>query len=228
VPLFGRKRTPAQPATEDDQLEVDLDEQRRRVGGFWQRMGVQQFEFLTAQGLQPHHRLLDIGCGSLRGGIHFVRYLDAGHYAGIDRSQRRLKAARLELENAGLTDKAVQLEPTREFDFDFGMHFDFALAQSVFTHLPLNTIQLCLNQVQRHMIPGGQLFATYFPNPHGRGRVEPVMTEVRPRPTYPYKDPFCYDLDTFAWLCEPTSFDVENIGAWDHPRGQHMLRFVRQ
>ena len=217
-----------QPDHADPDIEVDPAEERRRVGGFWERMGIQQFEYLKAQGLRPSHRLLDIGCGALRGGIHFVRYLDPGHYAGIDRGPRRLKAGRKELANAGLKDKAAQLARTGDFAFDFGMPFDFALAQSVFTHIPINTIQLCLNRVQHHMVPGGQFFATYFPNPYGRDRVDPIMTEVRPRPTFPHKDPFFYDLGTFEWLCEPTSFRVENLGEWDHPRGQHMLRFVRQ
>ena len=28
--------------------------------------------------------LIDIGCGALRGGVHFVRHLDPGHYFGMD------------------------------------------------------------------------------------------------------------------------------------------------
>jgi cyclopropane fatty-acyl-phospholipid synthase-like methyltransferase len=229
MPLFRRRQHRSKGAgPPGGDADVDLREHRRRVGGFWERMGAQQLAYLTDRGLQPHHRLLDIGCGSLRGGVHLVRHLQAGHYAGIDRSARALEAGRRELAEAGLSDQQVQLTRTREFDFDFGMRFDFALAQSVFTHLPLNTIQLCLNRVQHHMVPGGQLFATYFPNPHGRGHTEPIMTEVRPRPTYPHKDPYYYDVETFAWLCEPTSWRVSNLGGWDHPRGQHMLHFVRQ
>jgi SAM-dependent methyltransferase len=35
-------------------------------------------------GVEPRHRVLDYGCGSLRVGIHFLEYLDIGHYMGLD------------------------------------------------------------------------------------------------------------------------------------------------
>lgn len=38
------------------------------VGGDWEKIGKLQFEFLVSRGLRPHHRMLDIGCGTLRGG----------------------------------------------------------------------------------------------------------------------------------------------------------------
>ncbi len=47
-------------------------------------MGELQFKFLVGWGLRPGDFLLDVGCGCLRGGVHFVRYLEAGHYFGID------------------------------------------------------------------------------------------------------------------------------------------------
>jgi hypothetical protein len=56
---------------------------RRRVGGMWEEIGRLQFDFLLSKGLQSRHFLLDIGCGSLRGGIHFIGFLDAGRYDGI-------------------------------------------------------------------------------------------------------------------------------------------------
>ena len=49
---------------------------REAVGGLWDEMGRLQFDFLVAQGLQPHHKMLDIGCGSMRGGRHFVNHLE--------------------------------------------------------------------------------------------------------------------------------------------------------
>src|SRR3979409_2149502 len=57
---------------------------RAAVGGRWEEIGELQFQFLRTHGLEPQHRLLDIGCGSLRGGVRFVSYLDPGNYFGID------------------------------------------------------------------------------------------------------------------------------------------------
>lgn len=60
---------------------------RNYVGGMWEEIGKLQFDFLVKQGLKPSHCFLDIGCGSFRGGIHFINYLDAGNYLGIDKEK---------------------------------------------------------------------------------------------------------------------------------------------
>jgi len=50
------------------------------VGGMWEQIGQLQFDFLVNHGLEPNHKLLDIGCGTLRGGRHFITYLVPGNY----------------------------------------------------------------------------------------------------------------------------------------------------
>lgn len=57
------------------------------VGGMWKEIGRLQFDFLVAHGLAPSHLLLDMGCGTLRGGLHFIRYLEPGHYWGVDKGR---------------------------------------------------------------------------------------------------------------------------------------------
>jgi hypothetical protein len=54
------------------------------VGGMWDEIGKLQFEFLVKEGLNPEHFLLDVAWGSLRVGVHFVRYLESDCYKGID------------------------------------------------------------------------------------------------------------------------------------------------
>ena len=51
---------------------------RNSVGGMWDEIGGLQRDFVLGEGLTPDMRLLDIGCGCLRAGVHFVRYLNAG------------------------------------------------------------------------------------------------------------------------------------------------------
>jgi hypothetical protein len=58
---------------------------RESVGGLWDEIGRLQFDFLLRQGLRPHDVLLDVGCGSLRGGVHLIRYLEPRHYLEIDK-----------------------------------------------------------------------------------------------------------------------------------------------
>ena len=111
------------------------------VGGLWSELGQLQFEFLKQFGLQSHHKLLDIGCGSLRGGIHFIKYLDRGNYYGLDINASLIEAAKLEVKQELLEDKTPHLLVDDQFSIDkFGEKFDFMLSISLFTHLPINNI----------------------------------------------------------------------------------------
>ncbi|KAF0817854.1 hypothetical protein KIS4809_3372 [Bacillus sp. ZZV12-4809] len=49
----------------------------------WKEIGELQLKFMKEQGLQPNE-MLKIGCGSLRGGIFFIKYLNKGKYTGLD------------------------------------------------------------------------------------------------------------------------------------------------
>ena len=50
------------------------------VGGRWSETARAQMACLLAEGMQPPHRLLDIGCGALRLGHRAVAFLDPGNY----------------------------------------------------------------------------------------------------------------------------------------------------
>jgi SAM-dependent methyltransferase len=184
-------------------------------------MGCLQFDYLVARGLEPRHRLLDVGCGSLRGGVHFVRYLNDEHYFGVDADAELLEAGRFELDGEGLTDRRISLRHTDAFDVDFGVQFDFVLAQSVFTHLTLNAIRLCLARVGSHLKPNGQFYASFFRAPDDP--LEPVEREIDT--TYYDRDPFHYPVEHLAWAAEGTGLTMTDLGDWSHPRGQEMLLY---
>ena len=200
---------------------------RSFVGGMWERIGRLQFDFLRDRGLRPEHKLLDVGCGALRGGVHFIRYLDEGGYYGIDMNASLLAAGRdLELPAAGLTDRRPHLLLNDRFEFSrFAATFPWALAQSVFTHLPLNSIERCLVNMVEVLEPGGRFYATWFEaaSPH---HVEEIQ---HPGGTVTFSDanPFHYHISAFEFLVGDLPLTVNNLGDWNHPRAQHMLEFVR-
>lgn len=144
-------------------VEVDPKD---AIGGMWEEIGLLQFEFLKKMGLRPEHHLLDIGCGTLRGGRHFIGYLNAGNYTGIDISPACLDAARDLLEAEQLKDKNPKLVLNTSKDMKFtefeGETFDFILAQSVFTHLPESIIRECLGNVGRCMHENSAFYFTYY------------------------------------------------------------------
>lgn len=100
---YGRQLSPA---------EIETKEHRNLVGGLWEELGTLQFNFLKDHGLQPHHRLVDLGCGALRGGLHFIRYLDAGHYYGIDINASLIEAGKRELDQEQLGARAHSCSST--------------------------------------------------------------------------------------------------------------------
>lgn len=209
--------------------DPDIPPHRRAVGGAWDEIGKLQFDFLVQQGLRPDSILLDVGCGSLRGGIFFVGYLNDGHYYGIDSQQWLLDAGReIELPRTGNAGKVVHLICRDDFDVtSFGVVFDVALAQSVFTHLSWNTILRCLVNVKKVLKPGGKFYATFFEDPQGAFRTAPIYHDRGEVVTYPDRDPYHYEFSVFQDLARRVGFDLHYIGEWDHPRDQRMMVFVQ-
>src|ERR1700761_941027 len=123
---------------EDEGSEiVDGDGHRAYVGGLWETLGTLQFRFMIEQGLEPHHVLLDVACGSLRGGVRFIPYLERGGYLGIEMQQRLIDIGiEKELGRKLYTLKRPEFVTSDRFEFDqFSMQPDFAIAQSLFSHL---------------------------------------------------------------------------------------------
>jgi SAM-dependent methyltransferase len=107
--------------------------------------------------------LLDLGCGALRGGLHFIRYLDTGNYYGMDVNASLIDAGKRELEEAKLADRKPQLLVTEGFELGaFATTFDYAIAVSVFTHLPMNHIIQCLVNVRPVLRPGARVARELF------------------------------------------------------------------
>src|SRR3989344_2962205 len=82
---------------------------KEAVGGRWELGSAGQIALLKRYGIEPRHTVLDIGCGSLRGGLNIIRYLDTGNYTGIDISEEILEAGRRFLREAELTQKKPTL-----------------------------------------------------------------------------------------------------------------------
>jgi SAM-dependent methyltransferase len=214
------------------QRERPPDWHRGAVGGLWEEIGRLQYDFLVRQGLRPEHYLLDVGCGSLRGGVHFIAYLEPGHYYGVDKNKELLDAGRLiELPRYGLVKRAPILVDLEDFDFAaLGREFDYALAHSLFTHLPLNSIIRCVMNLERVLVPGGRFYTTFFENPKGKSHLGPILHPRVDGPdlaTYFDRDPYHYDVDTFQWVSSSSSLHMDYIGEWGHPRSQRMLVFTK-
>ena len=98
-------------------------------------IGAAQFALLYALGLRAHHRLLDLGCGSLRAGRLLIPYLEAGHYVGVE-PQRWLVDAALdrELGHDIVALKRPVFDTTNDWQLGHLGRFDVVLAQGMATN----------------------------------------------------------------------------------------------
>jgi SAM-dependent methyltransferase len=204
---------------------------RAVVGGEWDLIGKLQCSFLVERGLLPHHRLLDVGCGAMRGGVHFAAYLNAGCYFGVDISKSLLEKGREELTSAGISDRVPHenILCSDSFSFeDLKQTFDYAIAQSLFTHLGFNRIRRCLEQICDVLTEDGRFFATFFE------RSEDVKARVSQRhppemiTTNDVSDPYHYSAQDLAYACRGLPLEFQYIGEWKHPRGQKIAAFNRR
>ena len=216
------------------QREIEVGGHREAVGGMWDVLGRHQLDFLIAHGLAPGHRLLDVGCGALRLGVHAVRYLDPGHYFGLDISPGLLDAGySLELDEAERS-RVPRSNLAANADFDCGFlagPVDMAIAQSLFTHLPLNHIRRCLTAVAGALRPGCTLYGTAWILPPGTPVTRPFAWagEINGEgiTTSDISDPYHYGMDDLRFAVKELPLSMSLIGDWGHPRGQPMLSFKR-
>lgn len=151
--MTGSERRDDAPADTRHALvgPADLWEMKRRF----------QIDFLRGAGLLPHHRLLDLGCGTLRGGIPLIEYLAPGHYAGVEVRAEVLDEGRRELAESGLAAKAPLLvHSSRLADLDLGRTFDVVWCFAVLIHMDDRILDEAAGAVARHLAPEGVLYAT--------------------------------------------------------------------
>lgn len=130
-----------------------------------------------------------------------------------------------------MTERGPHLVHMSDFAFQsLDQQFEYVLAQSVFTHLPLNGIVRCLTGIDRALKPGGRFYATFFENPDGKANLGPIThpsLDGIPFRTYFDADPYHYDIATFQWACHGTGLRAQYLGDWDHPGNQKMMVFTK-
>ncbi|MCK5524978.1 MAG: class I SAM-dependent methyltransferase [Thiomargarita sp.] len=119
-----------------------------------------QIKFLKDFNLKPQHYLLDVGCGTLRGGIPLIDYLENGHYFGIESREEALDEGRKELQEARLEVKNPTLLMSPDISqLIIDQEFDFVWAFSVLIHMSDDILNDALNFVNKHLSAEGVFYA---------------------------------------------------------------------
>jgi SAM-dependent methyltransferase len=175
-----------------------------------------QFCLLTTLGLREEHTLLDIGCGSLRGGRLFIPYLLSGRYFGIEPEQWLIDdGIKNELGADIINIKQPSFYNDRSFSFSvFNQTFDFILAQSIFSHAAQPQIEQCLAEAKKVMKPTAIFVANFVEgeiNHNGNDWVYPGST--------------AYTLDYMTHLVTAQGLSCKPI-YWPHPVGLRWILIV--
>ena len=127
----------------------------------WREKRAFQIQFLRDRGLQPGNSFLDLGCGTLRGGIPIIEYLDEGGYTGVDARPEIIDEARAELRAHHLEDKHPTLTVSSDLATqDLGHHYDVIWAFSVLIHMSDEVLDSAFGFVRRHLAGDGVFYAT--------------------------------------------------------------------
>lgn len=148
--------------------------------------------------LQPHERVLDVGCGLGRLAVGLRGYLSCGEYDGFDISKRGIQWCRNAIESKWPNFHFTLVDvcnhhynvagacPAEGLVFPYASNsVDLAFASSLFTHLRPAAADRYLAEISRVLKPGGRFVGSFFLlNGHSR----PLLPELTPRfvPVEPY------------------------------------------
>jgi len=146
--------------------------------GYWKKLRLYQLNVLKINGLKPHHKLIDIGCGPLQGGIALIDYLEKNKYVGIDICPVKLSYGYRQIEKYNLNNKNPELFSSNTFgDYEIGNRkFDFCWASQVLYYFDSDKLSELFKFVSSCMKPKGKFlgdiigekhYAYRYPKPGG-------------------------------------------------------------
>lgn len=126
------------------------------------------FSLLVALGCRQQHKVLDIGCGSLRVGRLLIPYLNKRGYAGIEPNEWLVKEG---IEREIGEDQVRIKEPRFHFSDNAAAlikdqtEYDFVIAQSIFSHCGIDLLEAWLAQFAQLIADDGTSVVTYLDGP---------------------------------------------------------------
>jgi SAM-dependent methyltransferase len=124
----------------------------------WETARQFQKDFILKQGLKPTNLFLDIGCGTLRGDIPIICYLDEGNFFGIDVRDSVIEEAKLEAIEESVIEKKPNLIAFKEFSELNLPEMDFIWAFCVLIHLSDKILEDCFAFVSKILKQGGVFY----------------------------------------------------------------------
>jgi ABC-type polysaccharide/polyol phosphate transport system ATPase subunit len=157
-----------------------------------------QLDLLRHEGLQPTHRVLEIGFGPGNGSLPLASFLGDERY------------------------RYWQIGTP---DPDGSEPFDYAVASSIFLRLPLNGVVRAIATATRRLAPGGRFYATWFDAP---SRSFESIERPGGLATYPDAEPYQYSFDILSAMFAALGAEAHRVPAIAPMDGQSVLVAMRR
>lgn len=185
---------PAAPARAAG-AETQVQDATARSGAV---LGEWALEFLKREGLEPHHRIVEVGLDVTPGSSPLADFVGAERY--------------------GYWQAGAPAIP------GFG-HADYVIAPSVFKHLPLNTIARIMAIAGLHVPHRCRVYATFFDAP-GLQVFSPTARPGGVT-TFPELEPYQYSFELLRGVADAIGVRTDRIADSSHPEGESVLVIVR-
>jgi ubiquinone/menaquinone biosynthesis C-methylase UbiE len=124
---------------------------------------------LRQAGVQPHHRVLDVGCGTGTLAVAIKTRHGQADVCGLDPDPKALARARSKADRVAVT---VRFEQGFSDALPYAdASFDRVLSSLMFHHLSRAVKEATLREVVRVLKPAGELHLLDFTGSHGHGRL---------------------------------------------------------
>ncbi|PAV25014.1 methyltransferase family protein [Tamilnaduibacter salinus] len=165
------------------------------------------FNLLTTLGLRDHHRVLDVGCGSLRNGRLLIPYLATSSYVGIEPNRWLVEEGIAKEMGQDLVELKKARFSYRTDCAELGQddRFDFVLLQSIFSHCGEDLVRHWLRELTPHLADDGAIIATWVSGPENSGETG-----------WLYPGLVRFTEDTFKGLVDEAGLTLKPL-AWPHP-----------
>ena len=175
------------------------------------------FNLLTTIGLRQYHRLLEIGCGSLRVGRLLIPYLNVGNYHGLEPNKWLVEhGIKFETGHDLINIKKPKFFYADDFKIEPTLdNFNFMVAQSIFSHASLKQISQCLSSISDKLLEDGAFLATFI-----------VGKENYTEDNWVYPECVSYKVESIKALAEKSGL-VFMLLDWRHPHDQSWALFYK-
>jgi len=162
----------------------------------------------------------DIGCGDIPLGYCQEEMGRPKKYYATDLNRKALASGLKSMKKSGIDISNMEIISGPYFDFDLipNASIDAAFSNSLFSHLSLNTILICLKRLRPKMANHAKYLSSMIILPPGIDCIEYKWEVKHGATSHAAKDPFHYRFSEFKKVVDScTDFTCHNSYEYGHP-----------